>query len=279
VIRVLSLGGGVQSVTVARMSLDGELPPLDHVVFADTGAEWPQTYETVAALEAACHNRGIGFHRVTCHYERSSGSLYEDLMGEGAGARWAAPPLFISDEHGRGMTMRQCTGDYKKDPIQRKVRELAGIKPRSPGPAEPVIEVWLGISADEVQRMKAPTFRWERVWHPLIEGPRRMRRHDCVRWLQQRGYPVPVKSACFFCPYQSDRRWRELRDREPDLWRQAVALDEQTRRLGQFKGTAYYHRSCVPLAEVDLRTPEERGQLAMFDEDGFGDECSGTCGL
>lgn len=46
-IRVLNLGGGVQSVCIARMSLDGELPPLDHMLFADTGAEWPETYEVV----------------------------------------------------------------------------------------------------------------------------------------------------------------------------------------------------------------------------------------
>jgi hypothetical protein len=44
VIRVLSFGAGRQTVALARMSLDGELPPLDHMIFADTGAELPGTY-------------------------------------------------------------------------------------------------------------------------------------------------------------------------------------------------------------------------------------------
>ena len=38
-ISVLSFGAGVQSTTLLMMSLAGELPPLDAVVFADTGWE------------------------------------------------------------------------------------------------------------------------------------------------------------------------------------------------------------------------------------------------
>ena len=63
--RILSYGGGVQSEAVVRMSFDGELPELDHIIFADTGAEWPETYEAADRIEKACHNRGVSFHRVT----------------------------------------------------------------------------------------------------------------------------------------------------------------------------------------------------------------------
>lgn len=38
-INVLSLVAGVQSTTVALMSIEGALPRLDHAVFADTGWE------------------------------------------------------------------------------------------------------------------------------------------------------------------------------------------------------------------------------------------------
>ena len=125
--------------------------------------------------------------------------------------------------------------------------------------------------------------RWQRVWHPLIEGPRPMNRWDCEVWLRERGYPVPVKSACFFCPYQSDRRWRACRDLHPELWRKAVDLDHHLRANAEYvglKGTPYLHADRVPLDQVDLRTPEERGQTTMeFDNDGFRDECHGTCGV
>lgn len=134
-IRVLNLGGGVQSVCIARMSLDGELPRLDHMLFADTGAEWPETYEAVGQLEAACHNRGIGFHRVVCELPSRRPDLLETLMKAETSARWSAPPLFVTNvkRNGavtHGFTKRQCTGDYKADPLLRKMRELAGIKPQ-----------------------------------------------------------------------------------------------------------------------------------------------------
>lgn len=35
-IRILAYGGGIQSEAIARMSLDGDLPRLDHIIFADT---------------------------------------------------------------------------------------------------------------------------------------------------------------------------------------------------------------------------------------------------
>lgn len=286
-IRVLNLGGGVQSICVARMSLDGELPPLDHILSADTGAEWPETYEAVGQIEAACHNRGIGFHRVVCELPSRRPDLLETLMKAETSARWSAPPLFVTNAKRsgaitHGFTKRQCTGYYKKDPLVRKMRELAGIKPRSPGPKHQVLESWLGISADEKERMKVGS-RWQKVWHPLIEGPRQMVRWDCEQWLRERGYPVPVKSACFFCPYQSDRRWRACRDLHPELWQKAVALDHHLRANADhvgLNGTPYLHAKRVPLDEVDLRTPEERGQGALaFDQDGFRDECHGVCGV
>ena len=37
------------------------------------------------------------------------------------------------------------------------------------------------------------------------------------------------------------------------------------------QGACSVHRSCVPLDEVDLRTPEERGQLTLALGDGDAD--------
>jgi hypothetical protein len=44
-LRVLSLGVGLQSVTLALMSVTGELPMLDAAIFSDTGREKRATYE------------------------------------------------------------------------------------------------------------------------------------------------------------------------------------------------------------------------------------------
>lgn len=42
---------------------------------------------------------------------------------------------------------------------------------------------------------------------------------------------------------------------------------------GAFKGVPFFHRSCVPIDQADLSTPEERGQMSFLDE------CAGVCGV
>jgi hypothetical protein len=47
------------------------------------------------------------------------------------------------------MLYRQCTHDYKVIPIQKKIRELLGIKPRHRVKKGQLVEQWIGISTDE----------------------------------------------------------------------------------------------------------------------------------
>jgi hypothetical protein len=65
-----------------------------------------------------------------------------------------------------------------------------------------------------------------------------------------------------------DRLWREIKRGRPDEWAEAVALDRAIRRLPMVQGECYLHRSCAPLDEVDLRTPEDHGQLVLRLGDG-----------
>jgi len=59
VLRVLSLGAGIQSSTVLLMSLAGELPRLDAAIFADTGWEPAAVYAHLKRLEQAAEELGI----------------------------------------------------------------------------------------------------------------------------------------------------------------------------------------------------------------------------
>jgi hypothetical protein len=78
VLRVLSLGAGVQSSTCLLMSLAGELPRLDAAVFADTGWEPKAVYAHLDRLEATATAGGIPVYRV------SAGNLR-------APTRWTRP--------------------------------------------------------------------------------------------------------------------------------------------------------------------------------------------
>jgi hypothetical protein len=48
----LHLGAGVQSSTIVEMIVEGDLPPVDAVIFADTGNEPKWVYEQVDYLKS-----------------------------------------------------------------------------------------------------------------------------------------------------------------------------------------------------------------------------------
>lgn len=102
-----------------------------------------------------------------------------------------------------------------------------------------------------------------------------MSRRDCHRWLEERQYPIPPKSACTFCPYHSNAMWREMRDNDPDSFADAVQVDAALRgpaRHYGLKGELFVHRSARPLAVADLGGAEPTIPF------GFVEECAGMCG-
>lgn len=265
---VISLGAGVQSTTMALMAAHGEITPMpDCAIFADTQSEPAAVYLHLDWLE-----RELPFpvHRVTV------GSLHDAIISamHGDRRRGARPPFFTASG---GMLNRQCTQDFKIIPIQRKVRELLGIRPRCRGPKEVVVEQWIGISTDEVVRMRPSRLSYIAHRWPLIEL--QMSRFDCVRWFERRGLPVPPKSACTFCPFHDNAQWRALRDGDPDGFGEAVRIDEAIRPgmpgPRRPKGQQWFvHRDRVPLINVDLSTLEDHGQINLFNN-----ECEGMCGV
>lgn len=265
-LRILSLGAGVQSTTVALMAERGEIEPIDCAIFADTQSEPGPVYRHLAWLTSAL---SFPVHVVT------HGSLKQEIFDASAGKRgaWGRPPLFIVNPDGSdGMTRRQCTVDYKIDPIMRKVREVSGVPPRSRGPKAVVVAQLMGISLDEAHRMRDARFRWIRHEYPLVD--KRMTRVACLNWLSQRGYPEPPKSACTFCPYHSDAMWAEMKEHDPASFADAVAVDAALRSGKHFmlRGQPFIHRRRIPLADVDFEHITAQADL-------FGNECEGVCGV
>lgn len=264
-LNVISLGAGVQSSTMALMAAHGEIGPMpDCAIFADTQWEPSGVYRWLEWLETQLP---FPVHRVT------AGSVRDAILAKQntTGGRFASVPYFTD---GGGMGRRQCTSEYKIQPIRKKLRELIGLKKGERGPRDVFVSSWIGISTDEIQRMKmSPDAYIENRW-PLIE--RRMSRWDCLAWMERHGYPMPEKSSCIGCPYHSDQHWREMRQSDQESWADAVYVDNKMRENGPVRGMVqleYMHRSCVPLAQVVLETAESAGQISFLDE------CDGMCGL
>jgi hypothetical protein len=246
---VLSLGAGQQSSALLLMSAFGMLPRLDLAVFADTGWERQVTYDHLARLERVAADAGIPLRRV------SIGNLRDDVLA----SDFVPMPVFGVHE-GHGVTFRQsCTRNWKIKPIRRVVREMAGPL------AGLRVDMWLGISFDEVFRLKPSPVAYIEHVYPLVDM--RWTRGDCLGFLAKHGFADTPRSSCVGCPYKSIAQWREMRRDAPDEWADALAFDEALRgRPDQM----FLHRSRKPLALAVLGP--DQGDL-------FGEECEGHCGV
>lgn len=260
--RFLSLGAGVQSSTLALMIAHGEIEPVEAAIFADTGWEPRKVYEWLDWLE-----KQLPFPVIRVQH----GNLRTDTLARGTGQRVASIPWHMMMPSGdRAMARRQCTMEYKVQPITRKTRELIGLAPRQRA-KEILCEMLIGISTDEALRMKPATEAWKKHRWPLIELG--MNRNDCLRWIERKGYPLPPKSSCIGCPFHNDHEWRAIKA-DPEAWTDAIEVDAAIRSQPGIKGQQFMHRSCVPLDQVDLSTAEDHGQVDMFNN-----ECEGMCGV
>lgn len=268
----LSLGAGVQSSTLALKYAIGELEPMPRAaIFADTQAEPASVYEWLDWLE-----RQLPFplHRV------SAGSLAESELSiktsknTGKNYRKTLVPVFGRNEDGtKGILARGCTRDFKITPIKNKVKELAGV-PR--GCKEPMVVQIIGISLDEIQRMKPSRDPWWVSRWPLIE--KRTTRQQCKEWMDSHGFPEPPRSACKWCPFHSNAEWRRLQLEEPEEFAEAVKFEKAIQRANEqdevMRSVPFLHPSLLPLDQVDFRSDVERGQMLLWQ-----DECEGMCGV
>ena len=180
---VISYGGGVQStaLVVLAMQRGWRIDEIVHVDLQD--AESPATREYVASFARwlqTVYGRGITI------LQRD---LYGDMM-----ANPAFTPAPWRSRDGSFMLKRQCTRQYKVEPIRRYLYDKYRRER---------IALMLGISVDEFHRMRDSGFKRIENVYPLVDE--RLTRNDCRAILERAGLTPPPKSSCWFCPYRSAR--------------------------------------------------------------------------
>ena len=260
--RVISLGWGTQSFGLAAMSALGVLPPVDVAIHADTTHERSETYKFAARWTPWLEERGVRV--VTVRPQRCTSPVVNDWGGV------FIPAYTLTPSAGGGQLRRQCTGDWKIRPIRRWLQaHRNGAQ----------VEMWLGITLDEMRRMKPANVKYITHRWPFLErehwSGRMMLRSDVVAWLRRNlgDDAVPPRSACYFCPYHSRAEWRDLRDNGNGDWQRAVDFDLAIRKLRP-PYDLFVCAERVPLTDLDLSTPADRGQLPLWEN-----ECTGICGL
>jgi hypothetical protein len=288
-LRVLNLGAGVQSTTLYLWALDGHLQ-IDRAIFADTGDEPEAVYQHLELLRSL---NGPEIEVVKPFSTSLSDNLIHGIKADEGSENLPefvkrtntviSIPTFLSNESRGGMGRRQCTGEFKIKPIERRIRELCGLVPGQRS-KEPVAVQIMGLSFDEPKRVVNVKTRFQSVAWTVPEFPlfdEFMTRADCVAYLQQRlpDYQVP-RSACVFCPYHNDAEWKRVKAVQAD-WEKVVAIDKALRDpssvcFSQMNSVQYLHRSRKPIEDVEFvdRPESKQASLSFSTMD-----CEGMCGV
>jgi Phosphoadenosine phosphosulfate reductase family len=267
-VHVISYGGGTQSTALLLMALKGEINGVipDYIIFSDTGWEPKGVYDWINKVNNHI-KKNFGKEIIITN----GGNIRDDIIeGCKTGKRFASIPFFTKDKEGNiGMAKRQCTNEYKIQPVNKKIRELLGYKPRQR--IREVVHIWKGISTDEIQRVKPSRVSWQIAEHPLIDVVN-MDRSRCIAYVEKEGLGTPPKSSCIGCPFHDFNMWRDMKLNDPESWKDAVYIDNLIRELPRFKNNAYLHSSAKPLEEVDFK----EDQIDIYH---FINECEGMCGV
>jgi hypothetical protein len=221
VIRAFSYGGGVQSTAAMVLAAAGEIDfPL--FIFANVGDDHePETLAYVRAVAmpyAARHGIEV--------VEVKRGGVNKSLLHKIERLPSTLPIPVRMDRTG-APGKRSCTQDFKIAPIARELRRRGAT-------AEAPAVIGLGITVDEIQRVRTPfdaRIPSQRRAYPLALDLG-LTRQDCIRIIERAEIPVPPKSACFFCPFHSLEQWKRLRRDRRDEFERSVELERlmQTRR-------------------------------------------------
>ena len=253
---VFSTGGGVQSTACLVLAAQGKIP-YDTFIFSNVGdkAESPDTIKYIKEI-AEPYAKKHGINWVNVAWVDKSGKqrdLYDHLIES---KKSIDIPAYMPG----GMPgNRKCTIAFKIEPIARWIKQNA-----------PNCILGKGISTDEPHRA-TPSRESDGYTsaYPLIELG--ISRADCLIIAKDAGLPQPPKSSCWFCPFKTTDQWVTMRRERPELFAQAVELEQvlQERRCCLGKDLVYLSgkggRKSVNLNDV---IPEQLGLFGWEPEEG-----------
>jgi len=225
----VSLSGGKDSSALLLLMLEKDMP-IDCVLYADTGMEFPEMEAHIAKLDALLF-RERGIHITTLRHPQGFEWLMFDvpLQKERAINRRIAMGQSLTGYGWPGMRVRWCTGQLKTHLIAKEVNRLKKEKSALN---------YIGIAADETWRCKGEEY-------PLVDW--KITEAQALQICYDRGYDwgglyeIYHRCSCWCCPLQRIDELRKLRRHHPELWARLRDMDNRARAmfgpgpLGQFK--------------------------------------------
>lgn len=225
---VVSYGVGIDSTAMLVAMYRRGIRP-DLILFADTGAEKPETYEYLKVIRKWLAK--VGFPTITVVRYKPTRAPYTTLEGK-CFANETLPSLAF----GR----HSCSIVFKAQPQDRYIAAwqsaidawAVGLKViRAIGYDDGEQDCRRRAKADRAVAKKTDQDHLDArrydYWYPLQDwGIDRM---DCLCLISGAGLPTPMKSACWFCPASKKSEIVWLRDHHPVLFWRAVAMEDRAR--------------------------------------------------
>jgi hypothetical protein len=271
-LNIISSGQGAPSTYLIKLAGDG-IFPCDAVIVADTGWENKLRYSTGKYVT----NKEY-FEQVTKPLSESNGLaayFVRSRLGDGSerppipdyqlrqpqngkNAEIFDIPLFGSQG---GKSKQSCTELWKIRAVRQQMRRMGANTGT----------VYLGLTMDEVHRVKPSSVKWISHDWPLVMPKYgiQMTRIQIQKELKQLDIPYLKSTQCDGCPHKGLNRWR---DTPPETIKELEDFERC------FSGEWFLTRHLVPLSEA-IKIMEENEAAkkngALFDLD---DSCdSGYC--
>lgn len=223
---VLGISGGKDSAALAIYMRD-RVPQMEYF-FCDTGAELPETYEYLQALEAVL------------------GKPIARLNGGRDFDHW----LQVYQGALPSPQMRWCTKNLKIKPLEAWLGDDQAVS-------------YVGIRADEQRDGYVSTKSTITAVFPFKEDG--ITKADVLQILDDAGVGLPsyyewrTRSGCYFCFFQRKAEWVGLAERHPDLFEKAVAYEEKQ----GYEATAMQDRQYTWSNNETLRELSDRREEIM----------------
>ena len=260
-IESISCGQGAPSLFLIILAGEGYFKA-DVVIVADTGWEidmlWSDGKRTDAKSFFEIVTKPLaesyGIPAVFVRSQKKDGTKYPPLPEMQYPGKEDIP-LYGS----KGGRLRQtCTSKWKIQAIRQELRRRG---------ANSAI-TYLGLTVDEVQRIKPNNVKWEQLSWPLIGYPKRenwnkeFRRIDINEDLERRNIPYLVTSQCDGCPHKNYFRWKNNTQEK---------IKELTEFESRWNGTQFLTDKRKPLPEAleEMKNNISKKESLDFCESGY----------
>lgn len=211
---LVSFGGGVNSAAMLVGMYEKGIP-IDLILFADVGAERPETYSFLDTMNDWLRARGQPTITVVEKVDRDGNRL--TLEQECLRAQ-TLPAIAFG--------FKRCSQKHKIAPQDKYCNHHAAC--RAAWAQGQRVMKFIGYDAGEARRRENARVhdmqdkKYCKVY-PLMEWG--WTRDDCIVAVRRAGLPVPSKSSCFFCPSMKKAEILALQEQHPDLLARALALE------------------------------------------------------